>query len=75
MSDISYRTAAALSATLQVMGARLGKRLDDKGQASAEYVGILVFVAFVVAAIIALNSSVSSTLQGLIEGALAKIKN
>ena len=75
MTEMTYRAAANVSATLHVMGVRLGNRLrDDKGQTSAEYLGILVFVAAVVVLIIANKTTVSGKINDAIGAAIDSIK-
>ena len=59
MEDLAIRTYVAL----QNAPLRLQETLENEdGQASAEYVGILAFVAAVVAVIIAANSSIGSAI-------------
>ena len=59
MEDLAIRTYVAL----QNAPLRLQETLENEdGQASAEYVGILAFVAAVVGVIIAANSSIGSAI-------------
>jgi Flp pilus assembly pilin Flp len=76
MSDLATRAAANVMATLHVMGGRLENRLQtrsDRGQAAAEYVGILVFVALLIVAIIALVPNLGSKVSDAINSVFDKI--
>jgi Flp pilus assembly pilin Flp len=88
MQDIALRFAATCVAVAQVAGTRVADRIradriradrirdrGDQGQASAEYVGILVFVALLVVAIIALNTNIADKFRAVAEGAFDKIQD
>lgn len=77
MTELSTRAAAQLISTLHVIGARVreARTGGDRGQAAAEYVGMLVFVGILIAAVLLLAPGVSTTLKGIIDGALAKLAN
>lgn len=75
MTDLTNLAAARLVTTLHLMADSLQQRLrrDDKGQAAAEYVGILVFVALLVLAIIALVPDLGNTVKNAITSVFNKI--
>ena len=75
MNDLGARISAQFDAMLHVLGARLeNRRRDDKGQTSAEYVGILVFVALLIVAIVALAEPLREKFKAVAEGAFDKIE-
>jgi len=65
------KLAAQISTTLYVFGQRLQR--DERGQTTAEYVGIVAFVALLVVAVIALAPGFATTIKGIIDSAFAKI--
>lgn len=56
--------AAQLESTLYVFGQRIAR--SERGQTTAEYVGIVAFVAMVVVALFALDESIKSKVEGII---------
>lgn len=64
---------ARIQATLYVFSQRL--RSDERGQTTAEYVGIVAFVALLVVAIMALSGQFSTTVQNIIDAAFSKIQS
>ncbi len=65
--------AAQLQATLHVMGVRLQNR-SEKGQTTAEYVGILAFVALLVMIVIGINTDIGTIVTDTITKVFDDIK-
>ncbi len=72
MQQLSTRVAANLLATLHVF---TNRTRDDRGQAAAEYVGIIVFVAVMLALLFVFKTAVSNALGGVITAAIQKISD
>jgi len=64
--------SAQLMATLHVLQHRMTQR-NERGQTTAEYVGIVVFVALIALAIIAFATPLGNQAQGIVASALTKI--
>jgi Flp pilus assembly pilin Flp len=65
------KLAAQIETTLYVFGQRLQR--GERGQTTAEYVGIVAFVALLVVALITLAPSFATKIQGIINDAFDKI--
>lgn len=65
--------AAQLSATLHVFGQRMEAR-SERGQTTAEYVGIVAFVAILVIALFSLDTPIKAKVLEIITAAFDKIK-
>lgn len=64
--------AAQLSATFHVLGLKLQER-SERGQTTAEYVGILAFVAVLAVVIIGFKTDIGNAAKGIMTTALGKI--
>jgi Flp pilus assembly pilin Flp len=64
--------AARIQATFYVFGERI--RTSERGQTTAEYVGIVAFVALLVVAIMGLSGTFSGKVSEIIGAAFDKIK-
>ncbi len=73
MNEFATRLSAELMATLHVLGARLERTKEDRGQAAAEYIGILVFVALVVMALVTFKDGIAGEIKAVISSAITKI--
>jgi Flp pilus assembly pilin Flp len=65
------KLAAQIETTLYVFGQRLQR--SERGQTTAEYVGIVAFVALLVVALIALAPGFAGKIQTIINAAFDKI--
>lgn len=65
------KLAAQIETTLYVFGRRLAR--SERGQTTAEYVGIVAFVALLAVAIIGLNGEFSEKVKSIIGAAFDKI--
>lgn len=65
--------AAQLEATLYVFGQRLAARAE-KGQTTAEYIGIVAFVAALVVIFIGFKTEIADAAKGIITSAFDAIK-
>jgi len=63
---------ARIQATFYVFGERL--RSDERGQTTAEYVGIVAFVALLAVAIMGMSGAFGSSVKGIIDAAFQKIQ-
>jgi Flp pilus assembly pilin Flp len=63
---------AHLEATLYVFGQNLADR-KEKGQTTAEYVGIVAFVALLAVLVIGFKDEISELARGILTGAFGKI--
>lgn len=75
---MTHKLAAQIETTLYVFAQGLGKRLQDRaerGQTTAEYVGIVAFVAVLVVALFSLNDTLKSKVSDIISAAFDKIKD
>ena len=72
MNELVYRTYAYVLATTALIGGRIQARLhDDRGQTAAEYVGILLIVATLVALVA--TSGIGAELGRRISEALTEL--
>ena len=67
-----HEIAARLESTLYVFGQRL--RDNERGQTTAEYVGIVAFVALLAVAIMGMSGTFGESVKGIIDAAFAKVK-
>lgn len=70
--------AAQIETTLYVFGQRVGRYLDsrsEKGQTTAEYVGIVAFVALLVVALIGMKTDIGNKVKDIINAAFDKIQS
>jgi len=68
--------AAQVATMVALLGDRIqGRARDERGQTTAEYVGILVFVAVVVVAFIAFGDTLWNTVQGIVETVFQRIQD
>jgi Flp pilus assembly pilin Flp len=65
------KLAAQIESTLYVFGQRMER--NERGQTTAEYVGIVAFVAILVVALFALAPSVSAKAGQIINAAFDKL--
>jgi Flp pilus assembly pilin Flp len=63
--------AAQIQSTLHVFGQRVAR--SERGQTTAEYVGIVAFVAMVVVALFTLDETVKGKVNGIIGDAFSLI--
>ena len=63
--------ATQIQSTLHVFGQRMER--NQRGQTTAEYVGIVAFVAILVVALFALAPGVSAQAGAIIDSAFAKL--
>lgn len=63
---------ANLEATLYVFGQNLAAR-KEKGQTTAEYVGIVAFVALLAVLVIGFRTEISNLAKGILTSAFGKI--
>jgi Flp pilus assembly pilin Flp len=71
------KLSAQIETTLYVFGQRVGRFLEtrsEKGQTTAEYVGIVAFVALLVVALIGMKTEVGTKVKEIIDAAFDKIK-
>jgi Flp pilus assembly pilin Flp len=66
------KLTAQIESTLYVFGQRMER--NQRGQTTAEYVGIVAFVALIVVALIALAPDVGDKAMSIINAAFDKIK-
>lgn len=68
--------SAQIAATLHVAGVRFTERQErnSKGQTTAEYVGIIIFVAVLVLAVITLAPGLKTKVKEILDAAFDKIK-
>jgi Flp pilus assembly pilin Flp len=64
---------ARIESTLYVFGQRI--RSDERGQTTAEYVGIVAFVALLAVAIMGMSGTFGTSVKGIIDAAFAKIQS
>jgi Flp pilus assembly pilin Flp len=64
---------AQIQSTLYVFGQRMKR--NERGQTTAEYVGIVAFVAIIVVALFTMSDPLSGKVQEIINAAFDKIKN
>jgi Flp pilus assembly pilin Flp len=64
--------AARIQTTLYVFSERL--RSDERGQTTAEYVGIVAFVALLAVAIMGMSGEFGTAVKGIIDAAFSKIQ-
>jgi Flp pilus assembly pilin Flp len=67
------KLAAQLETILYVVGQRLER--NEKGQTTAEYVGIVAFVAIIVVALFALSDPLSAKVGSILNAAFDKIQS
>ena len=68
--------AAHMMATLHVFNVRMAEKdRSERGQTTAEYVGILVFVAVLVLAVIAFKGEFADQIKGIVTAVFDKIKS
>lgn len=63
---------ARIQTTLYVLGQRTVR--SERGQTTAEYVGIVAFVALLAVAIMGMSGTFGDSVKGIIDAAFAKIK-
>ena len=64
---------ARIQSTLYVFGQRMAR--SERGQTTAEYVGIVAFVALLAVAIMGLSGGFGDSVKGIIDAAFEKIKS
>ncbi len=64
---------ARIESTLYVFGQRLQR--TERGQTTAEYVGIVAFVALLAVAIMGMSGTFGDAVKGIIDAAFNKIKS
>lgn len=64
--------SAQITALFYVAGVRLQER-SEKGQTTAEYVGILAFVALLTVIVIGFRTEIGEQVKGIITSAFGKI--
>jgi Flp pilus assembly pilin Flp len=69
---MTHKLAAQIETTLFVFGQRLAR--NEKGQTTAEYVGIVAFVAIIVVALFTLSDPLKAKVQAILNAAFDKIQ-
>ena len=64
-----------IQATLYVFGRDVLARREERGQTTAEYVGIVAFVALLVVALMGMAGTFGDSVKGIIDAAFTKIKS
>jgi Flp pilus assembly pilin Flp len=64
---------ARIQTTLYVFARRAAR--TERGQTTAEYVGIVAFVALLAVAIMGMSGTFGDSVKGIIDAAFTKIKN
>lgn len=68
-----HEIVARIQTTLYVFGQRVAR--TERGQTTAEYVGIVAFVALLAVAIMGMSGTFGDSVKGIIDAAFTKIKN
>ena len=71
---MTHKLAAQIETTLFVFGQRLATR-SEKGQTTAEYVGIVAFVAIIVVALFTLSDPLKAKVEAILNAAFDKIQS
>jgi Flp pilus assembly pilin Flp len=69
MQELAIRTYLVLGA----MADRLGELRQERGQTAAEYIGVIAFVAAIVAVLVTQGGPIAETIVGKVQEFIAKV--